>query len=692
YMAPEQAAADPHIDHRADIYAVGALAYELLAGRPPFLGPTPQMVLSAHVTETPEPVTRYRAAVAAPLAELVMKCLEKKPADRWQSAEELLPRIEALTTPSGGVTPTDTQPVAGVRRVGRNRIAMAIVAVAVLAVVAVGTLLLPKRGVALAPRRVVVGLLENRTGDPALDGLGSMATDWITQGLKRTGIVDVIPSPTALQSSRHVAAEIEAGRVSDPVKALAEETGAGIVISAAYYQQGGTLQFHLQVTDAARGALIGTPDPVSGPVELPREIIGRLSERVMGFLAVSFDERLAAPAALASRPPTFEAYQAFNDGMERYIRMENRAALPHFRRAFELDSTFFKALLFAGINHVNLGQWAQLDSLTSLLDSVRDRLVPYDRQWLEYLHGRLEGDHNRGLRAMRRAAEMAPGSKALYNLALMAEYTNRPPEVLEALGKLDPERGPMRRWWNYWRRVVRAHHVLGDHTRALREAQRARRQYPEVPRMLDLELGALAALGRVDEVNQRLKESYSFQPSAAWAAWSPALTMYLAGIEARAHGYRDEAGALMDSAAVWCRGRLREEPESELYRRQLADALYAAERWEEAREVVEGLAAESPDDVGYQGRLGSLAARLGDRAEALRVSDWLETVEQPYLRGSNTRWRARIAAVLGQRDLAVSLLQSALLEGGAFFEVHRDVDFESLRDYPPFQELMRPKE
>ena len=63
YMAPEQAAADPHIDHRADIYAVGAVAYELLTGRPPFLGTTPQMILSAHIADDPEPVTKYREAV-----------------------------------------------------------------------------------------------------------------------------------------------------------------------------------------------------------------------------------------------------------------------------------------------------------------------------------------------------------------------------------------------------------------------------------------------------------------------------------------------------------------------------------------------------------------------------------------------------------------------------------------------------
>jgi serine/threonine-protein kinase len=114
YMSPEQASANSHIDHRADIYAVGVVAYELLTGRTPFLGTTPQMILSAHMTDTPEPVSKYRESVPPALAQVVMKCLEKKAADRWQSAEELLPQLEAMATPSGGVTPTAMTPVGAV--------------------------------------------------------------------------------------------------------------------------------------------------------------------------------------------------------------------------------------------------------------------------------------------------------------------------------------------------------------------------------------------------------------------------------------------------------------------------------------------------------------------------------------------------------------------------------------------------
>jgi tetratricopeptide (TPR) repeat protein len=115
YMSPEQAAANPNVDHRADIYAIGALAYEMLCGQPPFAGPNPQAVLAAHVTETPEPVTSRRTTVPAALGSVVMRCLEKLPADRWQTAEELSPHLEALLTPTGGVTPTGTQPVEAVQ-------------------------------------------------------------------------------------------------------------------------------------------------------------------------------------------------------------------------------------------------------------------------------------------------------------------------------------------------------------------------------------------------------------------------------------------------------------------------------------------------------------------------------------------------------------------------------------------------
>ncbi len=100
YMAPEQVAADPEIDHRSDIYAAGVLAYEMLAGRPPFGGESPQRVLAAHVTTRPDSLGRLRPDLPPPLVSAVMRCLEKDPADRWQTADELLRHLEAIGTAS----------------------------------------------------------------------------------------------------------------------------------------------------------------------------------------------------------------------------------------------------------------------------------------------------------------------------------------------------------------------------------------------------------------------------------------------------------------------------------------------------------------------------------------------------------------------------------------------------------------
>lgn len=99
YMAPEQAAGDPSVDQRTDIYALGVLAYEIFSGSPPFTGSTPQHIMAAHVTRTPEPLARLRPSIPAALEQVVMRCLEKRPADRWRSAEELLRRLDGVALP-----------------------------------------------------------------------------------------------------------------------------------------------------------------------------------------------------------------------------------------------------------------------------------------------------------------------------------------------------------------------------------------------------------------------------------------------------------------------------------------------------------------------------------------------------------------------------------------------------------------
>jgi Tol biopolymer transport system component len=135
YMAPEQATADPHVDHRADIYAFGCVAYEMLAGSSPFAGRPMQALLAAHVTETPELLARRRPNIPPALSDLVMSCLEKRPGDRPQTADVLIGALDAIGTPSGGSAPTEAR-LAAVRSAPKRWPAVLTAAVVAAAVAA----------------------------------------------------------------------------------------------------------------------------------------------------------------------------------------------------------------------------------------------------------------------------------------------------------------------------------------------------------------------------------------------------------------------------------------------------------------------------------------------------------------------------------------------------------------------------
>jgi eukaryotic-like serine/threonine-protein kinase len=142
YMAPEQVAGDPNIDHRVDLYALGCLAFELLAGEPPFGTRTPQKVLAAHLSESPRAVETVRSDCPPALALLVSRLLEKDPADRIGSASEVLRALDDV----GASTSAPSAILQGPGMFGRVLAiyAVAIVAVAILAKAAVVGIGLPE--------------------------------------------------------------------------------------------------------------------------------------------------------------------------------------------------------------------------------------------------------------------------------------------------------------------------------------------------------------------------------------------------------------------------------------------------------------------------------------------------------------------------------------------------------------------
>jgi tRNA A-37 threonylcarbamoyl transferase component Bud32/tetratricopeptide (TPR) repeat protein len=139
YISPEQAAGDPDVDHRADIYSFGCMAYELFTGRSPFADRTPQRMMAAHMAEAPRPIAELRPDLPDPLTRMVMACLEKDPSARPQSAAELVAALDATSVsgPSHAAMPAVLLGGRGVLRRALAVYAASFVAVAVLAKAAI---------------------------------------------------------------------------------------------------------------------------------------------------------------------------------------------------------------------------------------------------------------------------------------------------------------------------------------------------------------------------------------------------------------------------------------------------------------------------------------------------------------------------------------------------------------------------
>ena len=330
YMAPEQAAADPKVDHRADIYAVGTMGYEMVAGRPPFVGATPQQVLVAHMTETPTPVTDHRTDVPPGLADVVMRSLAKLPADRWQSAGEMVPLLEAASTPGGGVTPTETHPVSRGTRKTRWAAVAAIALMAVAGVVAVmgrgsGAAELDANLVAVAP----------------FDVLGNDLELW------REGLVDVLSrNLDGAGPLRTVSPTVVIRRWSgraDPASAaaLGRKTGARLAVFGQLVGTGGdSVRLSASLLDVARGTVIGEIE-----VRDARDRMDRVADSVtMALLNELGRTRPIGSVRLTSfASSSLGAVKYFLQGEQHYRRSSFDSARVYYERAVELDSSFAMA-------------------------------------------------------------------------------------------------------------------------------------------------------------------------------------------------------------------------------------------------------------------------------------------------------------------------------------------------------------
>jgi tetratricopeptide (TPR) repeat protein len=473
------------------------------------------------------------------------------------------------------------------------------------------------------------------------------------------------------------------------VRALAESLAAGVVVSGTYAREGPSLRFEAEIIDARAGRLIAGIEPIVGPVEQMNALVDTLAERVTAAAAARLEPGITRSTSTEENPPTLEAFREYQQGLEEFSHGNWEQSIGYFRRAMTMDTTYLSPLPWAATAYNNLGRFGASDTLLMSARSRLGRLTATERINVEWLSAIVHGDRAGQLRWAEEGFRVAPGIWA-YPLGLSAVATNRPRRALEVLARWD--RGTLfaENWTAYRQQLGNAHHLLGEYRAELAVARQWREQYPQQLAGLALELRALVALGRLSEVAALVEQSGSLPPQGQGRVRiSAAVVPLIAAQELRVHGFADAAQATLDRGFRRIERSVPGDADANLVGR----ALYLNGRWAEARALFDSLHRTEPHNVDYLGFLGAIAARLGDRRSATTVDSSLALVQQPFIRGRHTLWRAQIAALLGDRDAAVRLLRQADAEGAIVaIDLHREGDFESLRDYPPFQEFVKPKE
>jgi serine/threonine protein kinase/tetratricopeptide (TPR) repeat protein len=353
YMSPEQASASSRLDGRSDIYALGCVAYEMLAGSPPFTGPTAQSILARHAVDLVPPLHTVRATIPVAVERAIEQALAKVPADRFTTADEFA--VALAEKQRWSWLPR--------RAKSRRRIAMAsgIAAIATIA----GVLLLIRRGSAIpsvTPSASTMAVLPFRApiGDTALTRLGRDLATTVSASLDGVGGITT-------SDRLRIAQETSQRPVNSPADggALARRLGARSTLLGTVVEIGNNVRLDLGLYDAASLA----PMAQGLTITAHRDSVGALTDSVVWAVLRQVWQQGEPPSPSLSAVTTHSvrALRAFLDGEREIEKNDWDAAALAFGSAIAADSTFWLAYF----RYALALAWREQDLEPQLLETLR---------------------------------------------------------------------------------------------------------------------------------------------------------------------------------------------------------------------------------------------------------------------------------------------------------------------------------
>ncbi len=340
YMSPEQAAGSRTVDSRSDVYALGCVLYEMLAGEPPFNGPTAQAILARHAVDPVPPLRTIRSTIGPALEAVVVKSLAKVPADRYASAQEFKQAlVKALDAPAATEAP---------RRGGGRRALVATLALVTLALIGLGSRLLGGRstesGSGSRIQSLAVAPLGNLTGDSSQVYLATGITDQLVTTLAQIGSIRVV----ALKGPQ---AEL-------PGELLAREHQIDVVLSGGLQRSGDKVRITVRLTDAPTGRSIWARSydgEMSGILGLQDQVARGVAEHIR---VESREEPSAAKARPQEvNPAAYEAYVRGTYFLGKVTEADFRKAIGYFTKAIDLEPTYAAAYCGLAESYRELGYY-----------------------------------------------------------------------------------------------------------------------------------------------------------------------------------------------------------------------------------------------------------------------------------------------------------------------------------------------
>jgi serine/threonine-protein kinase len=325
YMSPEQATGERELDARSDVYSMGTVLYEMLAGEPPFTGATAQALIARRLTEPPRSVRAVRETVSPDLERVVMKALARAPSDRYRTADEFAKDLSAKPSP------VSAEP----RRGGRRTRWIAVGAVGLLAAVLLTTFIRTRSATSPQLDESLIAVAPFDVLDPKLQLWREGLVDLLSRNLDGAGPLRTI-SPTVVirrwngRGDQRSASE------------LGRRTGAGLTLYGSLLSAGhDSARVSATLLDVQRGRVIDE-------WEL-RDVADRM-DRLTDSLTIRVLQGLGRERPIGSvrlvgfGSSSLPAVKAFLQGEQLLRRSEWDSALTFYERAIALDSTFAPAL------------------------------------------------------------------------------------------------------------------------------------------------------------------------------------------------------------------------------------------------------------------------------------------------------------------------------------------------------------